>query len=154
MRFLMMVKAAEGQKPPQALWTRSAKAAPNLAKRDHGAHGRAHPRQAKARLSDGKLTVTDGVRGEGGRRLRDLRSEVEGVRSRRPSTSWSCRQHWPGWVGETEVRQLFDGPPDFKAFQSRRHHDRDPDAPVDHHGPPASSARVTLRVIVLAVLGR
>ena len=65
---------------------------------------------AKVRLSNGKLSVTDGPFTEakeivGGYAVFDVKTREEAV-------DWTRRfmelhkQHWPGWEGETEVRQV------------------------------------------------
>jgi hypothetical protein len=67
---------------------------------------------ARLRLTGGKLTVTDGPFSEakeviGGFAVFDVKSKAEAV-------EWARRfmnlhtQHWPGWEGEAEVRQLMD----------------------------------------------
>ena len=74
---------------------------------------------ARVRVSGGKLTVTDGPYAEakevvGGFAIFDLKSKEEAVEASKHFMELH-RQYWPGWVGETEIRQLFDGPPDFAA---------------------------------------
>jgi hypothetical protein len=70
---------------------------------------------ARVRLAGGKLTVTDGPFAEakeiaGGYAVYDLSSKEEAI-------AWTRRfmdlhkQHWPGWQGEAEIRQIFDAPP-------------------------------------------
>jgi hypothetical protein len=70
----------------------------------------------RVRLAGGKLTVLDGPFSEakeviGGYAVYDLPSREDAMR-------WATRfmeihrEHWPGWEGEAEVRQIF-GPSDF-----------------------------------------
>jgi hypothetical protein len=69
----------------------------------------------RVRLSGGRLTVTDGPFIEtkeaiGGYAVYDVKSKEEAIK-------WTTRfmelhkEHWPGWEGESELRQMFDGPP-------------------------------------------
>jgi hypothetical protein len=71
---------------------------------------------ARIRLAGGKLITTDGPFTEakeviGGYAVYDLKSKAEAL-------EWGTRfmelhlRHWPGWEGETEIRQIF-GPGDF-----------------------------------------
>jgi hypothetical protein len=127
MRFLMMVKAAEGQgQPPQGLMDAIDRLAAESAKDGTMVlTGGLYPAAtgARVRLSGGKVSVTDGPYAEakevvGGFAIFDLKSKEEALESAKGFMELH-RQHWPGWVGETEVRQLFDGPPDFEAFQKK-----------------------------------
>jgi len=71
---------------------------------------------ARLRLAGGKLTVTDGPFSEakeviGGYAVYSVKTKAEAV-------AWATRfmnlheQLWPGWEGETELRQLMEfGPP-------------------------------------------
>ncbi len=67
---------------------------------------------AHVRLSGGKLSVTDGPFTEakeliGGYAVYDVKSKEEVI-------EWTRRfmqlhkEHWPGWEGESEIRQIFD----------------------------------------------
>jgi hypothetical protein len=69
---------------------------------------------ARVRLSAGKLVVTDGPFAEtkeliGGYAVYDVTSKQEAI-------EWTSRfmqlhkDHWPGWEGESEIRQIFDAP--------------------------------------------
>jgi hypothetical protein len=75
------------------------------------------PSQSQAvRLSGGKLSVVDGPFSEakevvGGFAIFDLKSKEEAMEGAQRFMDLH-RQHWPGWEGETEVRQIF-GPNDF-----------------------------------------
>ena len=123
MRFLMMVKAAEGQgQPPQALMEAIGQAGVEGTKNGSMVlTGGLYPAATgtRVRVSGGKVSVTDGPYAEakevvGGFAIFDLKSKEEAVEAAEHFMELH-RQHWPGWVGETEVRQLFDGPPDFAA---------------------------------------
>jgi hypothetical protein len=70
----------------------------------------------RVRLSGGKVTVTDGPFTEskeviGGYAQFDLKSKEEAIESAVRFMELH-KKHWPGWEGETEVRQMF-GPEDF-----------------------------------------
>ena len=71
---------------------------------------------ASVRLSRGEIRVTDGPFTEakevvGGYAQFDLTSKEEAIKSAVKFMELH-KQHWPGWEGETEVRQMF-GPEDF-----------------------------------------
>jgi len=64
---------------------------------------------ASVRLSDGRVTVTDGPFAEakeiiGGYALLELNSNAEAVEAARYFMEVH-KKHWPGWEGETEVRE-------------------------------------------------
>jgi len=64
---------------------------------------------ARVQLSGGKLTVTDGPFTEakevfGGYAIFELKSKKEAV-ERAVAFMELHKQHWPGWQGETEIRQ-------------------------------------------------
>lgn len=74
---------------------------------------------ARVRLSAGKLIVTDGPFAEakeliGGYAVYDVKSKQEAV-------EWTSRflrlhvEHWPGWKGESEIRQMFEAPAGVQA---------------------------------------
>jgi hypothetical protein len=68
---------------------------------------------ARVRLSRGKLTVTDGPFTEakevvGGYAVFELKSKQEAVDAAVRFMELH-KQHWPGWEGETEVREIFGG---------------------------------------------
>jgi hypothetical protein len=75
-------------------------------------------RSTRVRLSDGKVTVIDGPYAEGkevvgGYGVVAAASREEAVEG----AVWLMnmhREHWPGWEGEVEVRQIL-GPEDFAA---------------------------------------
>ena len=71
---------------------------------------------ARVRLSNGKVSVTDGPFTEakeiiGGYAQFEFASKQEAIDSAVQFMELH-RKHWPGWEGETEVRQIF-GPEEF-----------------------------------------
>jgi len=71
---------------------------------------------ARVRLAGGKVTVTEGPFAEtneviGGYAQFELKSKEAAVESAVRFMELH-KKHWPGWQGETEVRQMF-GPEDF-----------------------------------------
>ncbi len=71
---------------------------------------------ARARLAGGKISVTDGPFSEakeviGGFAIYEVPSKAEAL-------EWTRRflqlhiEHWKGWEGEVELRQMFDGIPE------------------------------------------
>jgi hypothetical protein len=119
MRFLMMVKSAENSgPPPQGLIEAIAKLGQEATRNGTmvttgGLLGSATG--ARVRLSGGKLVVTDGPFTEakelvGGYAIFELKSRKEAVEAALEFMRLH-KEHWPGWEGETEVRQIFDGPP-------------------------------------------
>ena len=120
MRFMMIVKHAEKQgPPPKQLMDAIAKAAEDAAKAGTmlGSGGLGPTALgARVRVSGGQLTVTDGPFTEakevlGGFAQFELKSKEEAVRSAIDFMELH-KKHWPGWEGETEVRQMF-GPEDM-----------------------------------------
>jgi hypothetical protein len=116
MRFMMIVKHAEKQgPPPQALMDAITKLVEEEAKAGTmiGNGGLGPTAQgARVRLSGGKVTVTDGPFAEtkeviGGYAQFELKSKEEAVKSAVRFMELH-KKHWPGWEGETEVRQMFD----------------------------------------------
>lgn len=122
MRFMAMVKSAESSSPPpQSLMEAIAKLGEEGVKAGVLVEtGGLYPSAmgARVRLSGGKLKVTDGPFTEakeviGGYAVYDVKSKDEAI-------TWTTRfiqahrDHWPGWEGESELRQIFDGS-DFKA---------------------------------------
>jgi len=116
MRFMMIVKHAENQGPPPKqlmdaiaiLGEEAVKAGTML-----GTGGLGPTAQgARIRLSGGKVTVTDGPFTEakevvGGYAQFELKSKEEAVESAVRFMELH-KKHWPGWEGETEVRQMFE----------------------------------------------
>jgi hypothetical protein len=120
MRFMMIVKHSEKQgPPPKQLMDAIAKAAEEETKAGTmlGTGGLGPTALgARVRLSGGQITVTDGPFTEakevvGGYAQFELKSKQEAVESA-VSFMELHKKHWPGWEGETEVRQMF-GPEDF-----------------------------------------
>ena len=120
MRFMMIVKHAEKQgHPPKELMDAIAKLAEEATKAGTmlGSGGLGPTAQgARVRLSGGKVTVTDGPFTEtneviGGYAQFELKSSEAAVESAVRFMELH-KKHWPGWTGETEVRQMF-GPEDF-----------------------------------------
>ena len=120
MRFMMIVKHAEKQgPPPKSLMDAIAKAAEEETKAGTMlGNGGLFPtaQGARVRLSGGKVTVIDGPFTEakeiiGGYAQFELKSKEEAIESAVQFMELH-KKHWPGWEGETEVRQMF-GPEDF-----------------------------------------
>jgi len=120
MRFMMIVRHAEKQgPPPQALMDAINKLVEEEAKAGTmlGNGGLAPSAQgARVRLAGGKVTVIDGPFTEtkevvGGYAQFELKSKEEAVKSAVRFMELH-KKHWPGWEGETEVRQMFDSPAD------------------------------------------
>jgi hypothetical protein len=131
MRFMMLVKHAEelSGPPPKALMD----AIDKLTEEANQAHtmvvaGGLAPAAASThvRLHRGDLKTTDGPFAEakeviGGFAIFDLKSKQEAIEGAQRFMELH-RKHWPGWEGETEVRQIF-GPEDFqqpcKSFEKK-----------------------------------
>ena len=120
MRFMMIVKHAERQDlPPKQLMDAIAKLAEEETKAGTmlGSGGLGPTALgARVRLSRGQVTVTDGPFIEtkevvGGYAQFELKSKEEAIESAVRFMELH-KKHWPGWEGETEVRQMF-GPEDF-----------------------------------------
>ena len=120
MKFMMIVKTAERSGPPpkelmdaiNKLGEEAVKAGTMLGTGGLGPTSTG----ARVRLSGGKITVTDGPFTEakeivGGYAQFELKSKEEAVKSAITFMELH-KKHWPGWEGETEVRQMF-GPEDF-----------------------------------------
>jgi len=120
MKFMMIVKHSEKQEPPpKSLMDAIAKAAEEEAKTGGmlGSGGLGPSALgARVRVSGGQVTVTDGPFTEakeviGGYAQFELKSKEEAVESAVRFMELH-KKHWPGWEGETEVRQMC-GPEDF-----------------------------------------
>jgi hypothetical protein len=118
MRFMIMVKSVENAgPPPMALMAAIMKLGEEATRAGAMVEtGGLLPSAmgARVRLSAGKLAVTDGP-------FVETREEVGGyavydVKSKQESIEWTTRfmqlhkDHWPGWEGESEIRQIFDVP--------------------------------------------
>lgn len=116
MRFMTMVKATESSgPPPKALMDAIARLGEEAIKAGVMVEtGGLLPSAmgARVRLAGGKVTVIDGP-------FAEAREVVGGyavfeVKSKQEAIDWTTRfmglhgQHWPGWQGETEIRQIFD----------------------------------------------
>jgi hypothetical protein len=127
MRFMMMVKSAENSGPPpkelmdaiDRLIEETVKDGTML-----GTGGLASTAQStRVRITKGQLTVTDGPFSEakevvGGYAQFELKSKEEAVKSAVRFMELH-KKHWPGWEGETEIRQIF-GPEDFAQHINQR----------------------------------
>jgi hypothetical protein len=120
MRFMMIVKHAESSgRPPQELMDAIGKLSEEAVKAGTmlGSGGLGPTALgARVRLSGGKLTVIDGPFTEakeivGGYAQFELKSKEEAVEGALRFMELH-KKYWPGWEGETEVRQMF-GPEDF-----------------------------------------
>jgi len=120
MRFMMIVKHSEKQgPPPQGLMDAIAKAGEEATKAGTmlGTGGLGPTALgARVRLSGGQITVIDGPFTEakevvGGYAQFELKSKQEAIEGAVRFMELH-KKHWPGWEGETEVRQMF-GPEDF-----------------------------------------
>ncbi len=119
MRFMMIVKSAEKWGfPPKELMDAITKLSEesNKAGTMIGSGGLGPTAQgARVRLSGGKLAVIDGPFTEakeiiGGYAQFELKSKEEAVASALRFMELH-KKYWPGWEGETEIRQMF-GPED------------------------------------------
>src|SRR5262245_8430287 len=116
MRFMTMVKSAEGSgPPPQALMDAIAKLGEEGVKAGVLVEtGGLFPTSmgARVKLSGGNISVIDGPFTEakeviGGYAVYEVKSKAEVI-------EWTRRfmqvhkDHWPGWEGESEIRQIFE----------------------------------------------
>src|SRR5713226_1416740 len=115
MRFMMIVKSAEKWGfPPKELMDAIGKLSEDAVKAGTMlGNGGLLPTATgtRVRLSGGKLTVTDGPFTEakevvGGYAVFELKSKKEAIESAMRFMELH-KQHWPGWEGETEIRQVF-----------------------------------------------
>ena len=116
MRYMMIVKHAEKQgPPPKELMDAITKLAEEAVKAGTmlGNGGLGPTAQgARVRLAGGKVTVTDGPFTEakevvGGYAQFELQSKQAAVEAAVRFMELH-QKYWPGWEGETEVRQMFD----------------------------------------------
>jgi hypothetical protein len=112
---MMIVKHKENQgPPPKALMEAIAKAAEeqNKAGRMRGAGGlKSTEKGARVRLSAGKVSVIDGPFTEakeiiGGYAQFEFKTREEAIQSAVDFMELH-RKLWPGWEGETEVREMY-----------------------------------------------
>src|SRR6266568_1320971 len=120
MRFMMMVKHAELQGPPPKELMDAIAILSEEAVKDGSMIGNGGlapiAQSTRVRVSKGELTVTDGPFTEakevvGGYAQFELKSKQEAIDGAVRFMELH-RKHWPGWEGETEIRQIF-GPEDF-----------------------------------------
>ena len=121
MRFMMLVKHAEKNSgpPPKELMDAMAKLSEEAVKAGTMiASGGLAPTAAstRVRLSGGRVTAIDGPFTEtkevvGGYAVFELKSKQEAIEGALQFMELH-KKHWPGWEGETEIRQIF-GPEDF-----------------------------------------
>jgi hypothetical protein len=123
MRFMIMVKSAEtAVPPPKALMDAIAKLGEESARAGVLVEtGGLFPTATatKVRLAGGKLATTDGPFAEskevvGGYAIYDVASKEEAVRQTTRFMELH-REHWKGWDGEAEIRQIFEAPEFAKA---------------------------------------
>jgi hypothetical protein len=119
MKFMAVVRSAEGVgMPPPALMEGIANLGIEAAKAGVLVEtGGLMPSSngATVRLEDGELIVTDGPFAEareviGGYAIYNVSSKAEVLQWTRRFMELH-KLHWPGWEGESEVRQIMDGPP-------------------------------------------
>ena len=117
---MMMVKHAENSgPPPKELMDAMAKLNEEAVKAGTMvASGGLAPTamSTRVRLSQGQLTTIDGPFTEakevvGGYAVLEFKSKKEAIEGAFHFMELH-KKHWPGWEGETEVRQIF-GPEDF-----------------------------------------
>jgi len=122
MKFMMIVKAKERSGfPPKELMDAISKLSEeaNKAGTMIGGGGLGPTATgARVRLSGGKISVVDGPFTEakeiiGGYAQFELNSKQEAIEGAVRFMELH-KKHWPGWEGETEIRQMF-GPEDFCA---------------------------------------
>lgn len=120
MRFMMIVRSAERPgRPPKELMDAIDKLGEEAVKSGTmiGSGGLAPTATgARVRLAGGKITVTDGPFTEakeivGGYAQFELKSKQEAVEGAVQFMELH-KKYWPGWEGETEIRQMV-GPEDF-----------------------------------------
>lgn len=118
MRFLNMIKGPENVgPPPNALMAAIAKLGEEAMKAGVLIEtGGLFPSAmgARVRLSGRNLAVTDGP-------FAEVKEVIGGyavfqVKTKQEAIGWASRfmqlhkDHWPGWEGEAEIRQIFDSP--------------------------------------------
>ena len=116
MKFMVMVRATENSgPPPRALMEAIAVLGEEAVKAGAMVQmGGLMPTAlgARVRVASGELTVVDGPFTEtkevvGGFAVYEVKSKQEAVEWTRRFMELH-RKHWPGWQGESELRQLFD----------------------------------------------
>ena len=126
MRYMMLVRHAEKQgPPPKELREAIGRLAEEATKAGSmiGSGGLGPTAQgARVRLSGGKVSVIDGPFTEakeviGGYAQFEFKTREEAIESAVRFMELH-KKHWPGWEGETEVRQLY-GPEDISRTGER-----------------------------------
>jgi hypothetical protein len=116
MKFMTLVKSDENAgPPPQALMDAIARLGMEAGQsRVMVQMGGLLPSAmgARVRVEKGKLTITDGPFAEakevvGGYAVYDVGSREEAIEWTRRFMELH-REHWPGWEGETELRQIWE----------------------------------------------
>jgi hypothetical protein len=120
MRFMMLVKHAENSSPPpKELMDAIAKLSEEAVKAGTMvASGGLAPTamSTRVRLARGQVTAIDGPFTEtkevvGGYAIFEFKSKEEAIEGALRFMELH-KEHWPGWEGETEIRQVF-GPEDY-----------------------------------------
>lgn len=116
MKFMVMVKSTENAGPPPAeLMAGIAKLGEEAAKVGVMVEtGGLYPSAmgARVRLNGGKINITDGPFTEakeviGGYAVYEVKSKQEAIEWTRRFMELH-REHWDGWEGESEIRQIFE----------------------------------------------
>jgi hypothetical protein len=115
MRFMMLVKSSGNSgPPPKELMDAIAKLGEDASKSgtmiETGGLAPA-AMSTRVRLAQGKITATDGPFAEtkelvGGYAIFEFKSKQEAIDSTLHFMELH-RKYWPGWEGETEIRQIF-----------------------------------------------
>lgn len=117
MRFMIMIKSAENAgPPPKALMDAIGRAGAEAMRAGTLVETGGlfpSPMGARVRLRKGALNVTDGPFTEakevvGGYAVWNVKSKAEAVDAAVRFMEMH-KEHWPGWEGEAEVRQIFEG---------------------------------------------
>jgi len=121
MRFMILVKSGERNgPPPKPLMDAIAQTAEEATKSGKMIQsGGLAPTatSSRVRVSGGRLAVLDGPFTEakevvGGYAIFEFASKKEAIDAATQFMELH-REHWPGWEGESEIRQIF-GPEDFR----------------------------------------
>jgi hypothetical protein len=115
MRFMMLVKSTEKSGPPpkelmDAIAKLGEEASKNGSMIESGGLAPS-PMSTRVRLSSGKITSIDGPFAEtrelvGGYAVFEFKSKEEAIESTLHFMELH-KKYWPGWEGETEIRQIF-----------------------------------------------
>lgn len=120
MQFMMIVKHKEGQGFPPKEWLEAMGKLREESVKSGAMRGdgglKPTDTGARVRLSGGQISVTDGPFTEakeiiGGYAQFELKSREEAIQGAVQFMELH-KKYWPGWEGETEVRQMY-GPDDF-----------------------------------------